>query len=147
MVWVRGSSGDGVEEEVRNGGCFCGVVRYAVAGEPESSSVCHCVSCRRASGAHSVAWLTFPAANFSPVSGEPVEYPSSRGVIRAHCGGCGTSPTYRHEEDAGYVDVTTAVLDLPDRFPPTHHTWLEDGVGWEKAGDGLARFQGGGPLG
>lgn len=130
-----------MEETVHNGGCFCGRVRYRVAGEPESSSICHCVSCRRASGAVSVAWLTFPLADFSFGTGDPVEHRSSRGVNRTHCG---TSLTYRHEEDAGYLDVTTASLDALEAFPPTHHTWLEDKVRWERAEDGLPSLEQGG---
>ncbi len=125
----------------RDGGCFCGKVRYRVAGEPPTSAICHCVSCRRTSGAQSVAWLTFPLEGFSFVSGDPVEYRSSAEVSRTFCGGCGTSLTYRHDGDPGFIDVTTASLDLPNEVPPTHHVWLEDKVGWESVNDGLPRFE------
>jgi hypothetical protein len=128
------------------GGCFCGRVRYRVAGEPLRSAVCHCVSCRRTSGAPSVAWLTFPYRSLSFVSGEPADYRSSDEVSRTFCQGCGTSLTYRHDEDPDTVDVTAASLDRPDEFPPTRHIWLEDKLAWEGVEDGLPRFeQGGGP--
>lgn len=128
-------------EGTYDGGCLCDGVRYTVSGEPESSDICHCVSCRRAAGAQSVAWLTFPRGNFSFVSGEPVEYRSSPEVVRTFCGGCGTSLTYRHDGAPDTIDVTTASLDLPEAFPPTYHVWMEDRVGWESVDDGLPQFR------
>jgi len=44
--------------EMSEGGCLCGAVRYRMVGAPLSSAICHCASCRRASGAPTVAWLT-----------------------------------------------------------------------------------------
>jgi hypothetical protein len=130
-----------MSEDLREGGCLCGKVRYRVTGNPRTSAICHCVSCRRASGAQSVAWLTFPSEAFSFVSGDPAEYRSSVEVSRTFCGGCGTSLTYRHDRDPDFIDVTTASLELPDEFPPTRHVWLEDKVSWESVNDGLQRFE------
>lgn len=128
----------------REGGCFCGRVRYRIEGEPLGSAICHCESCRRTSGAQSIAWLTVPVKKFSFVSGEPADYRSSDAVSRTFCQSCGTSLTYRHDEEHDSIDVTTASLDLPDEFPPTHHIWLEDKVAWESVNDGLPRFDRGG---
>ena len=127
------------------GGCFCRRVRYRVDGEPLRSAVCHCFSCRSTSGAPSVAWLTFPYRRFSFVSGEPADFRSSDEVSRTFCQSCGTSLTYRQDEDPHCIDVTTASLDRPDEFPPTRHIWLEDKLAWEGLGDGLPRFEQGGP--
>jgi len=130
-----------MSEDLREGGCLCGKVRYRVAGNPRTSAICHCVSCRRASGAQSVAWLTFPSEAFSFVSGDPAEYRSSVEVSRTFCDECGTSLTYQHDRDPDFIDVTTASLDLPDEFPPTRHVWVEDKVSWESVNDGLQRFE------
>ena len=100
------------------GGCFCGRVRYRVAGEPLGSAICHCVSCRRTSGAQSVAWLTFPHRKFSFVHGEPADYRSSDEVSRTFCQSCGTSLTYRHDEEPGCL-VRQAVVD--DRISPRRY--------------------------
>lgn len=136
-----------MDDGIHDGGCLCGRVRYSVSGEPESSDICHCVSCRLTTGAQSVAWLTFPVGSFTFVSGEPVEYRSSPGVTRTFCGGCGTSLTYRQDDAPGTVDVTTATLDQPEAFPPTYRVWIEDKVGWESANDGLPRYEQGSPVG
>jgi hypothetical protein len=128
---------------VSDGGCLCGNVRYTVT-EPLSGQICHCVSCRRAAGAHSVAWLTFASKGFSLTSGEPSTHRSSAEVSRTFCGKCGTTLTYRYDGDPDFVDVTAASLDDPEEFPPTHHVWMEDGVSWDVANDGLPQFERGG---
>src|ERR687889_614065 len=107
--------------ELCEGGCFCGRVRYRVAGEPLASIVCHCVSCRRTSGAQSVAWLTFPHREFSFVHGEPADYRSSDEVSRTFCQSCGTSLTYRHDGELASTDVTPATRAPPDDSPPPRH--------------------------
>ena len=116
-----------------------------MAGRPRGSAVCHCVSCRRTSGAQSVAWLTFPRREFSFVHGEPADYRSSDEVSRTFCQSCGTSLTYKHDGAPDSIDVTTASLDRPEEFPPTRHIWLEDKLPWEFVDDGLPRFEQGGP--
>ena len=124
-----------------DGGCLCGDVRYRVTGSPRSGLICHCVSCRRAAGAQSVAWLTFPSEVFSFTSGEPTRYRSSAEVVRTFCGRCGTTLTYQHDGYLDFIYVTAASLDDPDEFPPTHHVWIEDGISWDTANDGLPRFE------
>lgn len=119
------------------GGCLCTNVRYEILESPCSSFICHCASCRKAAGAQSVAWVTLPNSAFSLISGEPTTYLSSARVKRSFCAKCGTTLTYRHDSDEGYVDVTAASLDEPNEFPPTHHAWLKDKVDWETVDDRL----------
>lgn len=119
------------------GGCLCGAVRYRATAAPLNSMMCHCNSCRRAAGAPVVAWITFPSDAFTFTNGTPNRYASSAGVVRTFCPGCGTPLTYVHQGRPGDVDVTTASLDHPDRFPPTWHGWLEDTLPWLRFGDDL----------
>ena len=51
------------------------------------------------------------------------------------------APAYRNERHPGTIDITTASLDRPDTYPPTHHSWLSDDVAWVRFGDGLPAFQ------
>ena len=53
-----------VESTYTEGGCLCGAIRYRVIAEPIARSICHCLSCRRASGAPSVAWAVFRPEDF-----------------------------------------------------------------------------------
>ena len=113
------------------GGCLCGAVRYRVAGEPIATTLCHCRSCRRASGGVTVAWAVFEKAAFEWIKGEPHEYSSSPGIFWRFCGACGSLVGYRRDSRPDHVDVTTATLDDPDAFPPTVEIWVGDKIAWE----------------
>ena len=123
------------------GGCLCGAVRYAARGVPSHPTLCHCRSCRGASGAPMVAWVTFPASGFSFVKGTPVRFRSSTPVIRTFCGACGTPLTYVYDAFPDGVDVTTCSLDDPEPFAPTDHTWISHRLSWMNLEDGRSRFQ------
>ena len=88
-----------------------------------------------------VAWLTFAKDEFRFTRGEPAAYGSSSKVVRRFCCHCGSPLTYEHTDTAGFVDVTACSLDAPWAFPPTHHSWLSDDIGWVRFGDGLPTFQ------
>jgi len=126
---------------ILEGGCLCGAVRYQVRGKPTNTMICHCRTCRRATGSPVVAWLTFAKADFEVTTGALAEFRSSPPVRRGFCGTCGTPLTYSHRESPDSIDVTTCSLDEPQAFPPTHHSWLSDDVSWIRFGDGLPEFQ------
>ena len=123
------------------GGCFCGAIRYRASAAPLASMVCHCNSCRRISGAPMVAWLTFAKAAVVYSQGQPAELRSSPGVLRTFCARCGTQLTYHNDRYADEIDLTTATLDEPSAFPPTHHSWMCDSLTWLRLGDGLPAYQ------
>jgi hypothetical protein len=123
------------------GGCHCGAIRYVVRGAPSASMICHCHSCCRSAGAPVVAWVTFDASQLSFVRGSPSSYRSTPPVTRTFCPRCGTSLTYVHAERPSEVDVTTASLDNPEAFPPTHHSWLSDSAVWARFADGLPAYE------
>lgn len=124
----------------REGGCFCGAVRYATTGDPLTLCVCHCESCRWAVGAPMVPWGTLATSKFQVTRGEVTEYASSPGVIRGHCADCGTSLTYSHESRAGEIDVTLASFDDAATLAPTIHIWVQDRLPWIQLADGLPQY-------
>jgi hypothetical protein len=122
------------------GGCLCGAIRYRLSGPPLHSNVCHCETCRRASGAPAVGWITCAVDKVEFTRGKPSEHRSSPPVLRGFCAACGSSLTWKHEGAAGSIDITTASLDDPDAFPPDHHLWLSDGVKWARFADELPKY-------
>lgn len=122
------------------GGCHCGAIRYALSAAPLGSMICHCQSCRRITGAPVVAWLSVDPVALAFTKGAPQTYVSSPGVTRQLCGQCGTQLTMASADDDSFIDVTTASLDDPNAFPPTHHSWLSHDLAWVKFGDGLPTF-------
>jgi PhnB protein len=112
------------------GGCLCGAIRYRFHGTPSSISICHCQSCRRASGAPAVSWIVISRLQFTLLSGNPVAYQSSANVLRGFCGKCGTQLTYEHDSAPDTVELTTASLDQPSAMEPTKEIWLADKLPW-----------------
>ena len=123
--------------EPLSGGCLCGAIRFSCAMPQSPAAYCHCTSCRRAAGAHVVAWFTVPASSLVFTQGQPAIYRSTPPVERGFCERCGTQLTYRNETWPDHVDVTVGSLDAPDRVPPADHIWMEDAAGWDRPGDGL----------
>jgi len=116
---------------VPDGGCLCGALRYRVSGDPLAATLCHCRSCRRASGGVSVAWVVFAKAGVEWFKGGPHEYSSSPGIHWRFCGDCGSLVGYRRDSRPEHIDVTTATLDAPDAFAPTVEIWTGDKIAWE----------------
>lgn len=122
------------------GGCFCRAIRYRCAAPKGAPVYCHCESCRRAAGAHAVAWFTVALADLKFESAVPAEFKSSAKVRRGHCVRCGTTLTYWNADYPEYIDVTVASLDDPALTEPRKHIWMEDAVAGDSPGDGLPQF-------
>src|SRR5258708_12284303 len=108
--------------QINQGGCLCSAIRFRISGEPVFSSICHCATCRRATAAPTVAWLTFDRGQVEILSGHPRTYRSSQGVVRQFCGTCGSQLLYESAESPTTIDITTASLDNPNLSPPPFQT-------------------------
>jgi len=113
------------------GGCLCGALRYRVTGEPVAATLCHCRDCRRASGGTNVAWAVFERSDVDWLQGAAAEYVSSPGIRWLYCGKCGSTVGYQRSERPNHMDITTATLDDPGRFPPDVEIWVKEKIGWE----------------
>ena len=123
-----------------NGGCLCGDIRYRIEGAARRATSCHCLHCRRASGAAFVTWVEFRAQDFTLVSGAPSRYESRPRVSRQFCGRCGTQLIYRHADQPDTIDVTACSLDAADAVSPDDHVWCDRMLPWVKVSDGLPRY-------
>jgi hypothetical protein len=103
------------------GGCMCGAVRYEASGEPFNATLCHCVDCRRASGAPALAWFSVRGDALRWTRGMPARNASSPGVERLFCARCGTQLTWHGAGAADEIDVTLCSLDdpMPSSLPTT----------------------------
>ncbi len=124
------------------GGCLCGAIRYEVEGPFKSSSVCHCRSCRLASGAPSVAWSVLPRSRFRWLQGQPRLFASSLPVQRGFCPQCGTQLTYEHTDAPDDIEITTLSLDEPNNVRPTKEIWLSERRAWVPVNTALEQFSG-----
>ena len=117
--------------QIHEGGCLCSAVRFRISGEPMFSSVCHCATCRRASAAPTVAWLTFDRGQVEILTGEPRLYRSSQGVVRQFCGTCGSQISYESVASPATAPSALKLKVALSLFPPTLEVWLEHRVSWE----------------
>ena len=53
----------------RSGGCTCGRVRYTVIGVPTVVGLCHCTTCRKATGSGFLLYADWPLHAFQMTGG------------------------------------------------------------------------------
>ena len=121
------------------GRCLCGDVRYEYTGAPVKILHCHCVSCRRHTSSPVGTFVCVPGDGFRYTQGKPVEYASSPGVTRTHCGRCGSPMTYAPERNT-QIDLYLATLDDPTAIVPTYHVFTEEQLPWFEIADALPRY-------
>lgn len=114
------------------GGCLCGVIRYRLSGEPKGVNLCHCQSCRRATGGPAVGFIDMPPGGFMWIDVKPAIYMSSPGVRRSFCPTCGTSLTYEADDLPGEMHILSATLDDPAPWAPTEAYFNSDRIAWLK---------------
>lgn len=112
------------------GGCHCGAVRYEMPAEVAHHALCHCVDCRRSSGAPAVSWAL--AANDAiRITGQTSVYASSEHGRRYFCSACGTSLFYTNDVIfPGMTDVQSATLDDPGALPLQAQIQTADRIDW-----------------
>ena len=124
----------------REGGCFCGAVRFEAEGEPIVVTHCHCLHCRRTSGAAFVTWSEFPIDRMSWTKGKPGTFSSRPAVTRAFCTACGSPLTYQNADTPKSIDVITCNFDDPGAFKPQDHVFCDRQLPWIHLDDGLPRY-------
>jgi hypothetical protein len=122
------------------GGCLCGAVRYAFAGDPLYSANCHCRSCQRAIGAGVVTWTAVNKVGFEVTKGEIKYCESSPGMLRGFCATCGSS-LEGHGDDWDEFYVTSASLDDPTIADPVTNVYLDHQQPWVKIDETLRCYE------
>jgi hypothetical protein len=112
-----------------HGGCLCGTFRFTLHAAPGSLADCHCVDCRRSSGAPYVTWGTVGRDEFKVAQGSLRRVPFA-GRIRGFAQCCGTHVLFEESTTSATVDVSIATLDDPRSYPPTKAIWTEDKLPW-----------------
>jgi len=128
--------------DTHDGGCLCGAIRYRVSGAALSKTLCHCRSCRLASGAPSLAWAIFRREQVQFLRGALTEFRSSPPALRGFCNVCGTTLSYRTERRPEHLDIATATFDRPELFAPQCEIWIAEKIDWEVTNPALPQFVG-----
>ncbi len=132
-------------EGLIEGSCLCAAIRYRVAGPSLQTSYCHCLDCRKASGAPAVAWTFFKTGSVQWLSGKPkVLIHAER--ERSFCGNCGTPLMFFDPALPEIFEINTCTFDDPSAHPPTDQCWVADEIPWARHLANLPRFEFTSPL-
>lgn len=118
------------DQEIHEGGCLCGALRYRVTGPIPPGVHCHCSICRRSSGGTVMTWTEVPLARFEVTRGELAVYQSSEQAERRFCPKCGTQIVFAERRRPNELDIAVATLDRPEDHPPQHHIWVSSALPW-----------------
>jgi len=124
----------------RSGHCLCTATRYAFEVDAVLwQAICHCESCRRATGAPFVGWLGVRDGAWLWTGQKPGQYASSPGVTRSFCTTCGTPLTFASTRWPNETHFLAATLDDPADYHPTAHVFAREALDWAAGHDGLPR--------
>jgi hypothetical protein len=126
------------------GSCLCGGVRYEAEGPLRAIARCHCVQCRKASGAEFATNATVPLATFRVTQGNELlsEFESSPGRFRVFCGRCGSALFKRDTARPSEVRLRLGCLDTElEGLQPIGHIFVRSKPKWSPICDGLPEFE------
>jgi hypothetical protein len=115
------------------GGCLCGEVRFVATGRPYRVGICHCLDCRKHSGALFHASAIFPRRAVA-IEGETRAYGD-----RHFCARCGSSVFLHGGGDE--IEITLGSLDAPDQLKPTYELWTIRRESWLPPFPHVRRFE------
>ncbi|MCT7377080.1 GFA family protein [Chelativorans salis] len=126
------------------GGCMCGAVRFRAQGSPIRVEICHCRTCRKATGSAFAVFVLFAGDQVVIESGETIRFVSSETVIRHSCGGCG-SPVFDTFTHSDNIDFHLGALDQAERLVPQREVWTARRLPWVSRAPGTTCHRFGNP--
>ncbi|CAG8958552.1 hypothetical protein HYFRA_00009868 [Hymenoscyphus fraxineus] len=109
------SSNDSTET---HGSCLCGKVRYTITGQPKTRVVCHCLSCKKATGSSFMANEFYDREQVKIQDPDLVlktytdTSPESGSVLaRSFCGNCGSNMVAQNSKRPEAMAVASGTLD------------------------------------
>lgn len=130
-------------ENVYEGGCLCGAVRFAAQGERLRFTHCHCGRCRKASGAGHTTHLILKPGHLAWHRGEDrlrrYRLPGARRFATAFCAECG-SPLPRSVADPPMLVIPAGSLDTDPGLRPQAHIFWTSRAAWSCPAAGLPTF-------
>ncbi len=128
------------EDQIHQGGCECGGLRYEVRGPLRPALVCHCGMCQR---------IHSSPAHYSAAKNDDLHllksetltwYHSSEAAARGFCSVCGASLFWRPTAGS-YTAISCGSLERPSGVEVVAHMFLEDQGDYYALHDDLPRFQ------
>ena len=97
------------------GGCHCGAVRYRLGALPRAVNACHCLDCKRLTGAGAGVYLHVERSALTANAGASHSWRREGGsgtlISISRCAVCGTRMWHEPDVATGLVLVTAGTLD------------------------------------
>ncbi|KAI0737141.1 Mss4-like protein [Irpex lacteus] len=126
--------------EVRyTGTCLCGQIAYEVTGKPEFAGLCHCLNCKKWTGASTGWYVFFKKEHFRLTKGEDTlrtflddATDSGTAVHRSFCPSCGSTLAVgiTHNDDRVGILAGTVDDDVSGLWKPEFEVYCKDRPKW-----------------
>lgn len=114
-----------IPEPPYHGGCLCGAARYTLNARPMAVNACHCVDCKKLTGATNLLMILAPRDRFAHEKGALERYrkraDSGNEIDIARCAMCGVRLWHEPLSAPQLVIVAVGTLDDPSWAVPTSH--------------------------
>lgn len=122
------------------GRCYCGATTIRATQAPHAVAYCHCIDCRRVTGAPVAVFAAFDEAAviFTPDEGRKIA--ANPGVTRTFCAACGSPLTGRYYYLPGQIYIAIGILDQANDLAPQLHAHESQRLTWLHIDDELERF-------
>lgn len=126
---------------MHQGSCLCGQIQFECDRIVGDTVLCHCRSCRKASGSAFGANAAVPKAEFRIIAGHGAlkQFESTAGKYRHFCGHCG-SPLFTQVSSSDHVRIRLGALDSSFDRPPKAHIFLDHKADWDQPCNGLLEY-------
>lgn len=127
------------------GECFCGAIRYEVAGDLRDARSCHCSRCRKAFSAQASAYALVDATDFSWKCGKELltSYVGAHGFGLQFCSLCGS--TLCGIFGGEVHGVTLGCVNGDPKIEIGRHIFVGSKAAWEVIPEGVVVFAEGPP--
>jgi len=130
-------------DDVTNGGCLCGNIRYSFTGEPVMTAICHCRHCQKQGGSAFSVVCAVPVAAYQQSGATRVfEDVGDSGLplARHFCPDCGSPIVSIAKALSDFTIIKAGTLDNPSQFAPMLEVYCDHSLSWVPHLDGTQRF-------
>ncbi len=126
-------------QEIHEGSCLCGAVRFKTRGELRELIFCHCSQCRKQTGLYYAATNVLDSNLELEGADEITWYRSSGEAQRGFCRNCGSALFWK-AEGLDYTSILAGTFEEPTRLEPGYHIFCADKGDYYEIRDDLPRF-------
>jgi hypothetical protein len=129
--------------EAIEGSCLCGAVRYSARGPIKALGRCHCLWCRKASGAEFATNGSVDAKTFQVLQGESElrSFESSPGQDRVFCVGCGAPLFKRNAAEPDTIRLRLGCVDSEIKEPVLAHIFVSQKMAVSELAQDIPSFE------